>query len=173
MTDPNAPRPQQPVPPWDPASGYGPSPGVAPAAPPGPAGQPFAPTAAGQPAPPTGQPGTAATGPPGTPAPRHAGTPAPGFDTKGRVRLTRISGVWVGLITAAVFLILLVIFIAQNLNKVSIHFLGFNGHLSLGLTILIAAIIGLVIAAVPGSIRILQLRQALKSNTPREQRAGR
>jgi uncharacterized integral membrane protein len=34
---------------------------------------------------------------------------------------------WVGLITAAVFLILLVVFIAQNTAKASIHFLGFKG----------------------------------------------
>ena len=49
---------------------------------------------------------------------------------------------WVGLITAAVFLILLVVFIAQNTAKASIHFLGFNGHLPLGLTIMISAILG-------------------------------
>jgi len=65
-----------------------------------------------------------------------------------------------------VFLILLVIFIAQNLTRVSIHFLGFSGHLSLGLLVLIAAIAGLLIAALPGSIRILQLRRALKRNAP-------
>jgi uncharacterized integral membrane protein len=98
--------------------------------------------------------------------------PAPGFDRKGHVRRSRVSGVWVGLIAAAVFLILLVIFIAQNLTRVAIHFLGFNGHLSLGLLILIAAIAGILIAAVPGSIRILQLRAALKRTTPPSQRSG-
>jgi len=71
-----------------------------------------------------------------------------------------------------VFLIVLVIFIAQNLTRVSIHFLGFSGHLSLGLLVLIAAIAGLLIAALPGSIRILQLRRALKRNTPPGQRTG-
>ena len=79
----------------------------------------------------------------------------------------------VGLITAAVFLILLVVFIAQNTATASIHLLGFNGHLPLGLTILISAIIGLLIAAVLGSIRIMQLRRALKRNTPPDQRVVR
>jgi len=51
--------------------------------------------------------------PPGQPAVPTLGSPAAGFDTKGRVHRTRISGAWVGLITAAVFLILLVVFIAQ------------------------------------------------------------
>jgi uncharacterized integral membrane protein len=78
------------------------------------------------------------------------------------VRSTRVSGVWIGLIVAAVFLLVLVIFIAQNSRTASIHFLGFNGHLSLALTILLAAVIGLLIAAVPGSIRIIQLRKALR-----------
>jgi uncharacterized integral membrane protein len=111
--------------------------------------------------------------PPGQPAVPTLGSPAAGFDAKGRVHRTRISGAWVGLITAAVFLILLVVFIAQNTAKASIHFLGFNGHLPLGLTILISAIIGLLIAAVLGSIRIMQLRRALKRNTPPDQRVGR
>jgi hypothetical protein len=47
--------------------------------------------------------------PPGQPAVPTLGSPAAGFDAQGRVRRTRISGAWVGLITAAVFLILLVV----------------------------------------------------------------
>lgn len=109
--------------------------------------------------PPPRQPGNAV---PAYGASLPAGAPESPLDTKGHVRRTRISGVWVGLIATAVFLIVLIVFIAQNLTKVSIHFLGLNGHLSLGLTILIAAVIGLLIAAVPGSVRILQLRRSLK-----------
>ncbi len=90
--------------------------------------------------------------------------PKPGLDDKGHVRRTRVSIVWVGLIAAAVFLILLVVFIAQNVNNVPLHFLGFSGEVSLGLALLIAAVAGLLIAAVPGSIRIWQLRRALKRN---------
>jgi uncharacterized integral membrane protein len=86
----------------------------------------------------------------------------PGLDRKGRVRRTRVSGVWVGLVTAAVVLVLLIIFIAQNTSRTSIHFLGWSGHLSLGLLMLIATVCGLLIAALPGTIRILQLRRSLK-----------
>lgn len=101
-----------------------------------------------------------------------AAEPAAGFDAHGHVRRTRSGGAWVGLITAALFLILLIIFIAQNTASVSIKFLGFNGHLSLGLTVLISATIGLLIASVPGTIRIVQLRRALLQNTPAGQRSG-
>jgi len=55
--------------------------------------------------------------PPGQPAVPTLGSPAAGFDAKGRVHRTRIRGAWVGLITAAVFLILLVVFIAQKYRQ--------------------------------------------------------
>jgi uncharacterized integral membrane protein len=74
------------------------------------------------------------------------------------------------LIAAAVFLVLLVVFIAQNQTEVSIRFLGLDGLFPLGLTVLIASVIGVLIAAIPGSVRIMQLRRALKHNTPGGQR---
>ncbi len=138
--------------------------------------------------PPPGQPTGAAPQPggyppePNEPAGRLAGTgpegpadeghklPPAGFDDRGRVRRGRISALWVGLVAAAIVLILLIIFIAQNLDRVTIHFLGFSGSLPVGLVALIAAVIGVLIAAVPGTVRILQLRKALKANTPKDQR---
>jgi uncharacterized integral membrane protein len=93
-----------------------------------------------------------------------SGGPRYGFDDKGHVKRTKISGVWIGLIAAAVLLILLIIFIAQNLNRVGLHFLGFDGRVSLGLALLVAAVAGVLVAAVPGTVRILQLRKALRRN---------
>jgi uncharacterized integral membrane protein len=90
--------------------------------------------------------------------------PPAGFDSKGRVRRTRISGVWIGLVAAGLILVLLIIFIAQNLNDAPIHFLGLSGQVSLGLALLVAGVCGLLIAAVPASIRIWQLRKALRKN---------
>jgi uncharacterized integral membrane protein len=92
--------------------------------------------------------------------------PAPGFDRKGHVRRTRVSGVWIGLIGGALFLILLVIFIAQNSRKVSIHFFGWHGNFSLALTILVSAVVGVLVVALPGTVRIFQLRRALRKNVP-------
>ncbi len=84
------------------------------------------------------------------------------------MRRTKVSGVWIGLVAAVIVLILLIIFIAQNLNQVSIHFLGFHGKISLGLAMLIAALCGVVIALVPGTLRIVQLRKALRANANTE-----
>jgi uncharacterized integral membrane protein len=109
--------------------------------------------------------GTAAAGGMPTDAQGRPGpAPGSGLDGRGRVRRTRISGVWIGLVAAGVFLILLIIFIAQNLNDAPIHFLGLSGQVSIGLALLLAGVCGLIIAAVPASARIWQLRKALKKN---------
>jgi uncharacterized integral membrane protein len=86
----------------------------------------------------------------------------PGLDSRGRVRRTRVSGVWVGLISAAIVLILFLVFILQNSQTVTIHFLGANGHLSFAVALLFAAVCGLLLVAIPGTIRIVQLRRALR-----------
>lgn len=91
---------------------------------------------------------------------------APGFDQRGRVSSGRVSAVWAGLIGTAIFLIVLIIFIAQNSHRVSLHFLGWSGQFSLALTILLSAVIGLLLVAIPGSLRIVQLRRALRQNGP-------
>jgi uncharacterized integral membrane protein len=117
--------------------------------------------------PPTEGPGLAGAATPAAgaePGPAH---PAPGFDDRGRVRASKVSGVWVGLIGTALFLILLVIFVAQNSRKVSLHFFGWHGQFSLALTILLSAVIGVLLVAIPGTVRIVQLRTALRKNGPR------
>jgi uncharacterized integral membrane protein len=121
-----------------------------------------------------------AGGPPavGAPSSRAAsgrgggGTPAPGFDQRGHVQGGRVSGVWIGLIATALFVVLLIIFIAQNSRRVTIHFFGWHGQFSLALTILLAAVAGILLVAIPGSLRILQLRRALRKNVPSGSRVG-
>jgi len=87
-----------------------------------------------------------------------------GLDSRGRVKRTRASGLWVGLISAAVLAILFLVFIAQNSEKVSIKFLGFEGQLSLAIALLLSAVIGALVVAVPGIVRIAQLGRALRKN---------
>lgn len=103
-----------------------------------------------------------------------ASTPSPpaevhpsGLDEKGHVRRTKVSAVWVGLIVAAIVAIALLIFIAQNSASVSIHYLGARGRVPLAVALLLSAVAGLVIAAIPGTVRILQLRRSVKQNAPR------
>lgn len=86
--------------------------------------------------------------------------PAPkaGARRGGSVGRTRVGGWWVALVAAAVVLLLLLIFVLQNGQRVSVSFLGASGRLPLGIALLLAATAGVLIVAIPGSGRILQLR---------------
>ncbi|MFC6714510.1 lipopolysaccharide assembly protein LapA domain-containing protein [Branchiibius cervicis] len=75
---------------------------------------------------------------------------------------TRASIWYIGLIIMAILLILLMIFIGQNLNKVTIHFLGLSGQVSIAIALVIAAVAGILLVAIPGGIRMMQLRKRVK-----------
>ncbi len=88
----------------------------------------------------------------------------PGMTSSGKVRHGRASALYVGLIVAAILTIFLLIFIAQNSDSVAVKFLGFEGQISLAVALLLSAVIGVLVVAVPGSLRIVQLRRALRKN---------
>lgn len=75
---------------------------------------------------------------------------------------TRTGGLWTGLILSAVVLVFLLVFILQNLDVVTIYFLGFTFSLPIGVALLLAAVAGLLLVAIPGGLRILQLRRAAR-----------
>jgi uncharacterized integral membrane protein len=78
------------------------------------------------------------------------------------LRHSRTGGLWVGLILSALVLLLLLVFILQNGAPVQISFFAFDGQLPTGVALLLAAIAGILLVAIPGSIRILQLRRAAR-----------
>ncbi len=103
-------------------------------------------------------------GPTVTPPPSVApGGPAP----RGQIERTRISAVWIALIIAAALLVALVIFIAQNARDVSIHYVGLDGRVPLAVALLAAAVAGMLVVAVAGTARIIQLRRAVKKSPAR------
>ena len=59
-------------------------------------------------------------------------------------------------------LIFLLIFILQNNVPVQINFLGASGTLPTGVALLFAAVAGLLLVAIPGGLRIMQLRRAAR-----------
>lgn len=83
------------------------------------------------------------------------------------VKRSRTGGMWVGLILAALVLLVLLIFILQNGQQVEISFFGAQGSLPLGVALLLAAIAGALLVAIPGSARILQLRRAASRKVKR------
>ena len=60
--------------------------------------------------------------------------------------------------------IAMLIFIAQNSQSATIHNFGFDGQSSLAVALLSAAAGGVLLVALPGAVRMAQLRLALKMN---------
>lgn len=73
-------------------------------------------------------------------------------------RQTRLSGAWTALFIGIVVLVLILIFILQNLQSVEVHFLVFHGNLPLAVALLFAMVLGAVVVLAFGAFRILQLR---------------
>lgn len=83
-------------------------------------------------------------------------------DTKQALRSSRTSGVWAAVVALVVVLVVLVIFIIQNTQSVEVSFLGWTGTAPLAAALLIALAGGLLLAAVTGTLRILQLRRRVR-----------
>jgi uncharacterized integral membrane protein len=81
-----------------------------------------------------------------------------------RRRPTRISSLHVGLVTAAVLLVLLVVFLVQNARTVEISFLGAHLRVSLAVAMLAAAVAGALITGAAGTARIAQLRRSRRTS---------
>ena len=77
-----------------------------------------------------------------------------------QIRHTRISGLWLAIGFFAVVLLFLLIFILQNGSKVSISYLGADGHMPLGVALLLSAVCGVLLTVLAGAARISQLHHA-------------
>jgi uncharacterized integral membrane protein len=74
-----------------------------------------------------------------------------------------ISGAtWLALILGTVILVLLLIFILQNNEPAEFAFLGFGFSLPLGVAMLFAAIAGVLITALLGSVRLFKVSRRVR-----------
>jgi uncharacterized integral membrane protein len=96
---------------------------------------------------------------PSEPAPETATPTAP---VRG---VTRVSAAWVATGVGLLLLILLLVFILQNLQRVQLHYLGLSGTMPLGVALFAASIAGGVVVAIAGASRIVQLRRAHRRTT--------
>jgi uncharacterized integral membrane protein len=85
--------------------------------------------------------------------------PASGEDP---LRRSRTSSAWFAVVGLGALLLLLVIFIAQNTQDVEVSFLGWDGRAPLSVSLLVASLVGILLAVVAGSLRILQLRRRVR-----------
>lgn len=78
------------------------------------------------------------------------------------MRRTRMGGLWVVAALGAVILVLLLVFILQNGQRVEVHLFGAHLTAPLGVALLLAAALGLLLVVVPGAGRIIQLKRAAR-----------
>jgi uncharacterized integral membrane protein len=71
---------------------------------------------------------------------------------------SRVGGVWAAAVAFAIILLLLLIFVLENGQRTEISFFGQHGHLPQGVALLLAAVCGILLVAIPGTARIIQLR---------------
>jgi lipopolysaccharide assembly protein A len=79
-------------------------------------------------------------------------------DSSAAVPRTRADGVWIASVLFALILLLLLIFIWQNTQRAEISFFGIHANPPVGVALLLAAVFGILLVAVPGTARIVQLR---------------
>jgi uncharacterized integral membrane protein len=100
-----------------------------------------------------------------------------------RIGRTRTGGLWVAVAAAALVLLFLLIFILENSQPVQVSFFGADGHLALGVALLLSAVAGALLVVLVGTARIVQLRfvarrhratdVAAVGGEPRRRRFGR
>ena len=83
-------------------------------------------------------------------------------DTVRDVEHTRTRATYFGLVIGAIILILLLVFILQNLESQQIMLIFWEVNLPVGVSLLIAAIAGALLVALIGGLQMLQMRRALR-----------
>lgn len=77
---------------------------------------------------------------------------------RGAVPRSRIGELWVAAVAFALVLLVLLIFVLENGQRAEVSFFGAHGHLPMGVALLLAAVFGVLLVALPGTARIVQLR---------------
>jgi uncharacterized integral membrane protein len=93
---------------------------------------------------------------------RTEATAPPPASAKDPLRRSRTSSAWLAVVSLAALLLVLVIFIAQNTQDVEVSFLGWDGRAPLSVSLLVAALVGIMLAVAAGSLRILQLHRRVR-----------
>ncbi|MEV0292934.1 lipopolysaccharide assembly protein LapA domain-containing protein [Nocardia sp. NPDC050710] len=75
---------------------------------------------------------------------------------------SRTGYAWVALVTGALILVILLIFILQNLETIEVSLFFWHFNLPIGVAVLLSVIAGALVMALVGGVRILQLRRAAK-----------
>lgn len=81
------------------------------------------------------------------------------------LRRSRVSHIWVSVVVFAVMLVLLIVFFAQNTDRVAVRFFGWTWHAPLAVVLLSGVVAGMILTVVAGTLRILQLRRRVRRSS--------
>jgi uncharacterized integral membrane protein len=99
--------------------------------------------------------------------------PAPGGvvpTSRSPVKSTRTSSAWASLAVGLVLLVVLLVFILQNLKTVRVSFFWVHWRIPLALDLLFATVLGGLIVFTAGSLRMLQLRRTARRQAKQQKR---
>lgn len=96
--------------------------------------------------------------------------PSPALSTSEKSAKTssKVGATWVFLFLGMLLLILLLVFVMQNLDQVSMTLFTAQISFPLGVGMLLAAIAGALIMTLIGSVRIIQLRRQVARSTRKD-----
>jgi uncharacterized integral membrane protein len=75
---------------------------------------------------------------------------------------TRLSATWKAIAAVLVLMVLLLVFILLNLQRVEVNFFGSHAQVPLAIALLLAVVLGAVLVFTIGTARILQVRARAK-----------
>jgi uncharacterized integral membrane protein len=90
-----------------------------------------------------------------------------------RIPSTRAGHTWLALAAGMFFLVVVLVFILQNLRSVRVHFFWATWTIPLAVDLLLATVLGGLIMFTAGSLRIVQLRRVAKRNAVAPGRGNR
>jgi len=90
--------------------------------------------------------------------------PAPTKTPQSAVKFTRTAALWTALILGFLILIVLLVFILQNGDGVTLKLFTWQLTMQKGVAILLSAVLGGLLTFAVASIRLLQLRVAARKN---------
>ncbi|WP_244872738.1 MULTISPECIES: lipopolysaccharide assembly LapA domain-containing protein [unclassified Mycolicibacterium] len=113
----------------------------------------------------TSKPAAVPAEPPAPKSPKPDSAPAKKPKTpESAVKFTRTAALWSALVLGFLILILLLVFILQNGDDVTLRLFGWQLTMQKGVAILLSAVAGGLLTFAVASIRILQLRLAARKN---------
>ncbi|MFR0639098.1 MULTISPECIES: lipopolysaccharide assembly protein LapA domain-containing protein [Micrococcaceae] len=96
--------------------------------------------------------------------------PLPVEDTEEKAHSTKLARLWTATVISVLLLVLLIVFIAQNQDPVTVLYFGLRGEISLGLALFIAALGGALVVAAVGAARVIQLRATARKKRKAERK---